>query len=236
MATHAGAKATSGNDHDTFDEGSGSDPCDESQFNEKLAEWGLEPVDAYVRVAHGKKKVSKAAEDKRKYRAQRKAQGFGQYLVEVPTDEDAKRTVYAVAQAIVDDKDNSKNVRSIILSVVSSAALLELAQLLSTSEVDVSSIVELIERGDLAKIAAIHTARPVLFEEITRLAKSNDDFLSVLDCLVRHEGSISDESAKGLLDAAVAANDCPEVLRFLKVRQRGGLRSRVLGWILEGVQ
>jgi hypothetical protein len=107
MEAHAGAKATSGNGHDTFDEGSGSDPYDESQFNEKLAEWGLEPVDAYVRVARGKKKVSKAAEEKRKYRAQRKAQGFGQYLVEVPVDEDSKRTVYAVAQALVDDKDNS---------------------------------------------------------------------------------------------------------------------------------
>lgn len=44
----------------------------------------------------------------------------------------------------------------------------------------------------------------------------------------RHAGLLS----KGLLDGAVAANDCPEVLRFLEVRQRGGFRGRVLGWVL----
>jgi hypothetical protein len=54
-----------------------------------------------------RRKSPRRPRKKRKYRAQRKAQGFGQYLVEVPVDEDSKRTVYAVAQALVDDKDNS---------------------------------------------------------------------------------------------------------------------------------
>jgi len=82
-ATHAGAQASSGNGHDTFDEGSGSDPCDESQFDKMIAEWGLEPTKAYVRVARKKKKeVSEAAEVKRAYRATRKAEGFGQYVIE----------------------------------------------------------------------------------------------------------------------------------------------------------
>ena len=236
MATHAGAQASSGNGHDTFDEGSGSDPCDESQFDEKVAELGLEPTKAYVRVARVKKEVSQAAIDKRKYRAQRNAQGFEQYVVEVPKDEDAKRTVYAVAQAIVDDKKNTKNMRSIILSVVSSPELLKLSEVLSTSLVDVSSIVELIERADWAKIAEIHAAHPALLADLSRLAKADSDFLSVLDCLVRHEDGISEGSAKGLLGAAVAANDCPEVLRFLEIRQRGGLRGRVLGWVLGDAQ
>ena len=190
---------------------------------------------AYIRVAREKKKVSAAAKAKREYRARRKAEGFEQYVVEVPDKEDAKSTVYAVAQALVADKDNSNNIRSTILSVVSSPTLLELAYVFIVSGVDASSIIELIKRGDLAKMAAIHKARPTLLYDISRLAKTNDEFLSVLDCLVRHAGEISDSSAKGLLEAAVAASGCPEALRFIEVRQRGGLRARLLGWALGGM-
>ncbi|MGY4349106.1 SepF-like predicted cell division protein (DUF552 family) [Bradyrhizobium sp. GM7.3] len=235
MASHAGAQTISGNCRDASDEGSESDFCDESQFDEKAAELGLEPTKAYVRVARVKKEVSQAVIDKRKYRAQRKAQGFEQYVVEVPKDEDAKCTVYAVAQAIVDDHEDTKNLRSIILSVVSSPELLKLSEALSTSAVDVSSIVELTKRGDLARMVEIHTAHPALLADLSRLTKSSSDFLSVLDCLVRHKDSISEGSAKGLLGAAVAANECPEVLRFLEVRQRGGFRSRVLRWVLGNI-
>jgi hypothetical protein len=151
-------------------------------------------------------------------------------------DEDAKRTVYAVAQAIVDDKENTKNIRSIILSVVSNPTLLELAQFLSTSGVDAASIVDQIERGDLTKVAAIRAEYHTLIEDIVRVAQSNDEFLSVLDSLVRHQAGISEGSAKGLLGAAVVANDCPEVLRFLEIRQRGGFRCRMLSWVLGNTQ
>jgi len=235
MTSHTGAQTSSKIGRDAFDEHSGSDLGDESQFNEKVAELGLEPTKAYIRVARVKKEVSQAAIDKRKYRAQRKAQGFEQYVVEVPKDEDAKCTVYAVAQAIAADKDNSKHVRSIVLSVVSSEALLELTQLLIASGMDASSIIELIKRGDLGKMAAIHAALPTLLDDLFRLAKTQDDFLSVLDCLVCHAGDISNASATGLLEAAVTASGCPEALRFIEVRQRGGLRARLLGWALGGV-
>lgn len=232
MTIHAGAGATSGNNRGTFEEGEGPTFCSEAQFDEQVAEFGLEPTKAYVRVVRVKKKVSEAAEEKRKYRAQRKADGFGQYVVEVPTDEAAKRTVYEVAQAIVDDKKDTKNVRSTILSVVSNPALLELSKLLSMSGADVALIVEQIERGDLAKVATIRAEHPTLVEDIVRLTQSNDEFMTVLDCLVRHEDCISEGAAKGLLGAAVAANDCPDVLRFLEIRRRGGFRARVLGWVL----
>jgi len=232
MTVDAGAKAAFERGPETFDQGPGSNDRDESQFKEKVAELGLEPTTAYVRVARRKKQVSEAAEAKRKYRAQRKKDGFGQYVVEVPEQEEAKNTVYAVAQALVADRDNSRNVRATILSVVSSAALLELAQLLIVSGVDASSIIELIKRGDLAKIAAIHAWRPTLVDDVSSLAKANDDFLSVLDSLLRHAGDISDSSANGLLEAAVAASGCPEALRFVQVRQRGGFRARLLGWAL----
>lgn len=203
MMTDAGAGATSGNDHDTFGEDEGPF-CSEAHFDEQVAEFGLEPTKAYVRVARVKKKVSEAAEEKRNYRAQRKAEGFGKYVVEVPVDEDAKRTVYAVAQAIVDGKKDTKNERLIILSVVSRAALLKLSELLTMSGVDVALIVEQIERGDLAMVATIRAEQPTLVEDIVRLAQSNDEFMSVLDSLVRHEGCISEGAAKGLLRAAVA--------------------------------
>ena len=234
MTVHADAEEASERGPDTFDQGSGSDTFDESQFDEKAAELGLEPMKAYVRVARGKKKISDAAEAKQKYRARRKAEGFEQYVVEVPKE--AKDAVYDVAHALVADTDNSKKVRSTILSVVSSEALLELIQLLVESGVAASSIIELIKRGDLAKMAAIRAARPGLLDDVARLAKIHDDFLSVLDCLVRHAGDISDASAKGLLEAAIAASGCPEALHFIEVRQRGGLRARLLGWALGGVR
>lgn len=232
MTVHAGADATSKPGPDTVGHGPDSDTYDEAQFDEKVAELGLERTTAYVRVVRAKKKVSDAAAKKREYRAERKAKGFEQYVVEVPIDQEAKDTVYAVAKAIVDDQKDSKKLRSTILSVVSSEALLELAQLLIASGLEPSSIMEMIERGDLAKIDAIHAARPTLLDEISRLARTNDEFMSVLDGLLRHAGAISHGCSKGLLEAAVAACGCPEVLGFIKVRQRGGLRARLLGWLL----
>ena len=233
MTVHAGAKATQGPDSDSFDQGSGSGTCDESQFNRKAAKLGLKRVSAYVRIAGGKKQVSDAARAKREYRARRKAEGFEQYVVEVPKE--AKDAVYEVAQALVADKDNNKNVRSTILSVVSSAPLLELSQLLIAMGMDASAVLELVKRGDLVNIAVIHATRPSLLNEISSLAKTNDEFLSVLDSLVRHAGDISEGSARGLLEAAIAASGCPEALRFIEVRQRGGLRARLLGWALGGM-
>lgn len=233
MTVHAGAEEVSDRGPDTFDQGAGSDAGDESQLDEKAAELGLEPMKAYVRIARGKKKMSEAAKAKREYRARRKAAGFEQYVVEVPND--AKDAVYEVAQAFVADKDNSKNLRSTILSVVSSETLLELVQFLIESGVDASSIIELIRRGDLAKIAAIRAARPALFDDIAGLAKTHNYFFSVLDCLVRHAGAISEDSAKGLLEAAVAASGCPQALRCIEIRERGGLRARLLGWVLGGM-
>ncbi|HLG83981.1 MAG TPA: hypothetical protein VKY22_23465 [Bradyrhizobium sp.] len=232
MTIHAGAKATQGSGPDSYDQASGSDACDESHFNEKVAELGLRPTKAYVHVDRQKKKVSEAAKAKREYRARRKAEGIDQCVVEVPVD--AKDTVRAVAQALVADKDSSKNVRSTILSVLSNTTLLEFVHLIAASGMDASSIVELIKRGDLAKIAAIHAVRPELLHDICRLAKTNGEFLSVLDCLVRYAGDVMDSSDRGLLVAAVAASGCPEALRFIEIRRRGGLRARLLGWALGG--
>ncbi|MCK1405295.1 hypothetical protein [Bradyrhizobium sp. 76] len=90
MTAHT-ANTTSGNNHDTA-ESSESDSFDESEFNEMVAEWGLEPIKAYARITSQKKKVFRAAEKKREYRAQRKVEGFDQYVVEVPADEDAIRS------------------------------------------------------------------------------------------------------------------------------------------------
>jgi hypothetical protein len=162
MTVHADAKAAQGPGPDTFDQGSGSDTCDEAQFKEGLAKLRLKRVGAYVRSDREAAKISKTTDEKRKYREKQRAKGLGQYPVELPYDEDARYTVYAVAKAIVADKENNNNVRSTILSVVSSAPLLELAQLLIASGMDASSIIELVKRGDLAKIAANHRHQRVL--------------------------------------------------------------------------
>ena len=212
MTIHASAEAIPGSGAENSEQGS-ADTHAEADFTEKLSELGLRRVDAYVRDGREKKKVSKAAEEKRKYRAQRRADGIGQFVVEVPEDDDAKRTVYAVAKAIVDDKTNSKNVRSIILSVATSPALLDLVELLSIAEADVAAITEMAERGTLDRLADVCATHPALLDDVSRLAKSHDHFFSVVDCLCHHAADISDGSAKGLLQGAVAASNCPEVLR-----------------------
>jgi hypothetical protein len=94
---HANAEAISGSGADDFEQGS-ADTDPQADFKEKLDELGLRRVDAYVRDDREKKKASKAAEEKRKYRAQRKAEGIGQFVVEVPEDDDAKQAVYAVGR------------------------------------------------------------------------------------------------------------------------------------------
>lgn len=231
MTIHTDAEAMFGSAADGFEQGS-ADTHPEADFREKLDELGLKRVDAYVRDGREKKKVSKAAEEKRKYRAQRKAEGIGQFVVEVPEDDDAKQAVYAVAKAIVDDKANSKNVRSIILSIATSPALLDLVEFLSAAEADVSTITKMAQRGILIKLADVYVTHPEFLDDVSRLAEANERFLSVVECLCHHAADISDGSAKGLVQAAVAASDCPEVLAFLELRRRGGLRARLLGWLL----
>ena len=44
---------------------------------------------------------------------------------------------------------------------------------------------------------------------------------SILDCLVKYSGEIKGGSARGLLEAAVAASSSPEILRFIEVASVG---------------
>lgn len=119
---------------------------------------------------------------------------------------------------------------------MSRAALLKLVKLLSASEeAEISSFIDLIERGDLAEVVDIHASRPSLLDDVLRLSKSSDS-LSALDGLIRHAEKISRGSDKGLLEAAAAATGCPELVSFLEVRQHGGLRARLLAWVLRGMR
>lgn len=235
MTVRADGDTDTGNGPETPHQGQASEDCSHSEFKKKIEELGLEGTYAYVRTKSIKPEPSKAAKNKRTYRAAQKAKNIGQYVVEVPEDEGAKNSVYAVAKAIRDDKDNTKNIRSIVLSVVSIPTMLELVKLLSASEADTLSVIALIERGDLDKVTAIHAALPTLLGDIAGLVDTNTELVSVLDCLVHHAAEITEGSAKGLLKAAVAASGSPEILKFLEVRQRGGLRARLLGWALGGV-
>ena len=85
--------------------------------------------------------------------------------------------------------------------------------------------------GELFERNFFHLKAPTeLLVDVSRLVESNDRFLSVVECLCLHAADISDGSAKGL--AQVAVPDCPEALAFLELRRRGGLRARLLGWLL----
>jgi hypothetical protein len=234
MTVRADGDTDTGTGHGTPHHGQGPEDCSPSEFKKRVEELGLRGTYAYVPTKSANAEASPATKAKRTYRAAQKAKNIGQYVVEVPEDEDAKNSVYAVAKAIRDDKDNTANIRSIVLSVVSSPTMLELVKLLSASEADALSVIALIERGDLDKATAIHAALPTLLGDIAVSVDVNAQLVSVLDCLVKHSAEIKGGSAKGLLEAAVAACSSPEILRFIEVRQRGGLRARLLGWALGG--
>ena len=208
---------------------------------DQLDELGLERVDAYVHIdrvdahvhtdgvnAHVHTDgVSEATRNKREQRQKKCDAGLGQYVVWVPNNKDAKKALKAVADAVVADE----NVGSVILSFISSDALLELFEVLSTSKSEVSSIIEMARRGDLTALAAINVTNPTLLQAISD-AHSDDEALTalhgILRCMV--DGSLN---AKQVLEATTAASRYPEdVIRFTQVRQRGGLRARVLRWVL----
>jgi hypothetical protein len=204
---------------------------------DKLDELGLERVDAYVHIdrvdANDRSggvtdDVSEATKNKREQRQKKCDVGLGQYVVWVPNDKDTKKALKAVADAVVADK----NVGPVILSFLSSDALLELFEVLSTSVPEVSSIIEMARRGDLTALAAINDTNPTLLQAISSLTHSDDQALSALHGILRCMVDAS-VNTKEVLEATTAASRYPEdVLRFTQVRQRGGLRARVLKWVL----
>lgn len=204
---------------------------------DKLDELGLERVDAYVHIdridAHVHTDgvtddVSEATKNKREQRQKKCDAGLGQYVVWVPNDKDAKKALKAVADAVVADK----NMGSVILSFISSDGLLELFEVLPTSEPEVSSIIEMARRGDLTALAAINDTNPTLLQAISGLTHSDDESLSALHGILRCMADAS-VNTKEVLEATNAASRYPEdVLRFTQVRQRGGLRAQVLKWVL----
>jgi hypothetical protein len=210
---------------------------------DKLDELGLERVYAYVHIdrvdaAGGvdaqsqtdgvAEDVSEATKNKRVQRQERCDAGLGQYVVWVPNNKEAKKALKAVADAVVADE----NICSAILSFISSDALLELFELLSTSEPEVSSIIEMARRGDLTALAAINVTNPTLLQAISGLTHSDAAALTALHGILRCIVAAS-VNAKEVLEATTAASRYPEdVLRFTQVRRRGGLRARVLKWVL----
>jgi hypothetical protein len=230
MTVHGVDEATSDSGCDAGDRSPGSSPCADPLAKEKLKALGLKPINAYVRVDRTVAEVSNATKKKREQRKKQSDKGHGDYNVTVnKEDKDARRTIKAVADAIL--ADESQNVTSAVFSFISDARLFELVELLFASEADISSIIKMARRGDLATLATINTKNPKLLQTVLTLAQSEDEGLNG----ILRNALESSSGAKEVLNAAVAASQRPgDVLRFLEVDRRGGVRARVLRWVLRG--
>ena len=118
--------------------------------------------------------------------------------------------------------------------IVSDARLFELVEILLASKADVSLITEMARRGDLTTLATINTKCPKLLQAVLTLAQLDDESVVALNGILRNACEAS-SGAEEVLNAAVAASQHPgDVMRYLEVNRRGGVRARVLRWILRG--
>lgn len=233
MTVYGTDEATSDCGCDADDRGPASGAYTDPLTKEKLKELDLEQTIAYVRV---KSKVSELSYATNKRREQRKKQsniGRGDYIVSVnKKDKEAKRAIKAVADAIL--ADENKNVTSAVNSLISDARLFELVEILFASKADVSLITEMARRGDLTTLGAVNRKCPKLLQTVLTFAKSDDESVAALNGILRNASEAS-SGAKEMLNAAVAASQRPgDIIRYLEVSRRGGVRAQVLRWVLGG--
>jgi hypothetical protein len=231
MTVYGTDEATSDYDCDADERGPGSSTCDDPLTKEKLEALRLKRVNAYVRVDEAVSEVSYATNKKREQRKKQSDNGRGDYIVSVnKKDKEARRAIKAVANAIL----VNQNAASAVTSFISDARLFELVEILLASKENVSLITDMARRGDLTALATINTNFPKLLQAVLTLAQSDDESAAALDGIFRNVSEAS-SGAEEVLNAAVAASQHPgDVMRYLEVNRRGGVRAQVLRWILRG--
>lgn len=206
---------------------------------------GLKEISAFVPDRRAPR--SNAATNKAKQRDKNKRK---QCNVEVT--EEVRSTIQALAKAIKADPAVHTVVRSLvsdektrqIIEVVLTAIAadremyvtmpeaIQLCKTLSEQGADISGIVEMAKAGDLIRIMSVLATKPSLIENVLKWNGAGDGLVSTFE-------SIFEQAEHGVADpntiqaAMVAASRRPDdVLRFVSASQGGGLRGRLLGWLL----
>ncbi|MFK4533471.1 hypothetical protein ABIA00_001654 [Bradyrhizobium ottawaense] len=187
----------------------------------------LKRVSAYVH--DDSHEPSAAAQTKRDQRKKReKEQNIVGCHVDVPKA--GRSVIQTLAAAMRVDND----LHSTISSVISSEALQEFIKNLAASELDASSISELIHNEELVRLVVACTANPTLLKSASLLVKSDANVFAALAntiCAVV-EGP---NDPQIMLDTMAAALQSPDdTLSMIKVRHGSGLRAWIVRWALGG--
>lgn len=221
------------------------DHDDISSVRKRAKRIGLKEISAFVPDRRGPR--STAAQNKAEQREKNKRK---QCNVEVT--EDVRSTIQALAQAIkadptvhtlvrslVFDAETKQTIQAVVAAIgadsgmyVRMPAVIQLCKILCEQGEEVTGIVDMARRGELTRTLTAFAANPTLFENVLKWKASGDDILSTFGSVFdRTEDGVAD--AKVILAAVVAASQRPDdVLRFVSASQGGGLRGRLLKWLL----
>ncbi|WP_036003705.1 hypothetical protein [Bradyrhizobium yuanmingense] len=205
--------------------GPGSGGGTEKLSKEELKRYRLKKAIAYV--DDDERQPSEAAKSKRKQREKReKDKKIVQCNVEIPTE--GRPTVQALAAAMRADS----NLHPLISSVVSSDDLRDFIKGLLASGRDVASISKLVQKEELLTLMMACVANPKLSESVSQLAKSDAQVQCALAEVIRAVVEDPRDTPSTLEVIAASLRHPDAVLSMTKVRQAGGVRARILMWVL----
>ncbi|WP_036030058.1 hypothetical protein [Bradyrhizobium yuanmingense] len=209
--------------------GSGAGPKSglgaEKLSKEELKKYRLKKTVAYV--DDDEHEPSQAAKIKRKQREKReKDKNIVQCGVEVPKE--GRPTVQALAAAMRADN----TLHPVISSVVSNDDLRDFIRWLLASGRDVASVSKLVQQDRLLDLLIDCTENPTLTEIVSQLADLDARVQSAVAEVIR--AVVEDPRDKpATLEVMAASLRHPDaVLSMTKVRQAGGVRARILMWVL----
>jgi len=205
--------------------GPGSGVGADKLSKEDLKKYRLKRAIAYV--DDDEHEPSEAAKSKREQREKReKDKKIVQCNVEVPKE--GRPTVQALAAAMRADS----NLHPVISSVVSSADLRDFIKGLLTSGRDAASISKLVQEEELLALMIACAANPTLSESVSQLAKSDAHVQCALAEVIRAVVEDPRDTPATLEVMAASLRHPDAVLSMTKVRQAGGVRARILMWVL----
>ena len=124
------------------------------------------------------------------------------------------------------------NLHPVISSVASSGDLRDFIKGLLTSGRDVASISKLVQEEQLLALMIACADNPTLTESVSQIAKSDAQVQSALAEVIRAVVDNPRDTPATLEVMAASLRHADAVLSMTKVCQAGGVRARILIWVL----